>query len=83
MIFAAVVAVAAAAPQYGYGPPAEDSSEEVVVVKEVVPILRDERIHEEDGTFNLDVETGNGISFSQSGAPAGPDDAVIKSGQYS
>ncbi|KAK4326476.1 hypothetical protein Pmani_003002 [Petrolisthes manimaculis] len=82
VIFAAIVAVGFAAPQYSYGTPAEhsdESSEEI----EVVPILRDDRVHEEDGTYNLDVETGNGIVLSQSGSPVGPDDSVVKAGEYS
>lgn len=50
---------------------------------EVVPILRDERVQEEDGRYTLDVETGNGIILSQAGSPDGPDGSVIKSGSYS
>ncbi|KAK3874687.1 hypothetical protein Pcinc_020397 [Petrolisthes cinctipes] len=82
VILAAFVAVAFAAPQYDYGPPADhsdESSEEI----DVVPILRDDRVHEEDGTYNLDVETGNGIVLSQSGSPVGPDNSVVKAGEYS
>ncbi|XP_042218191.1 cuticle protein AMP1A-like [Homarus americanus] len=79
LIIAAVAAVTVAAPQYSYGPPPNDSSEEV----EVVPILRDDRVHEEDGRYNLHVETGNGIVLSQSGSPDGPDGAVVKAGSYS
>lgn len=47
------------------------------------PILRDDRIREDDGRFNFDVETGNGIVLSQSGSPEGDAGAVIKAGQYS
>lgn len=71
--------MALAAPQYSYSAPSRDSSEERVYV----PILRDERVHEDDGTYNLDVETANGIVLAQSGAPAGPKGSVVKSGQYS
>ncbi|XP_063610602.1 uncharacterized protein LOC134784459, partial [Penaeus indicus] len=77
IIFACVAAVAIAAPQYSYVTP--DSSEEV----EFVPILRDDRVHEEDGTYKFDFEAGNGIRFSQSGSPDGDEDAVIKTGEYS
>ncbi|XP_069985455.1 cuticle protein AMP1A-like [Penaeus vannamei] len=77
IIFACVAAVAVAAPQYTYVTP--DSSEEV----EFVPILRDDRVHEEDGTYRFDFEAGNGIRFSQSGSPDGDEDAVIKAGEYS
>ncbi|XP_069188713.1 cuticle protein AMP1A-like [Procambarus clarkii] len=81
VILAALAAVAAAAPQGGYAAPAapsrySESSEEI-------PILRDDRIHEEDGRYNFDIETGNGITLSQSGSPDGPEGAVVKSGSYS
>jgi len=65
-----VAAVALAAPQY-------DSSEEFV------PILKDDRVHEDDGTFNFDFEAANGIRVSQAGSPDGDEDAVIKAGEYS
>ncbi|XP_047469443.1 cuticle protein AMP1A-like [Penaeus chinensis] len=77
IIFACVAAVAIAAPQYSYV--TSDSSEEV----EFVPILRDDRVHEEDGTYKFDFEAGNGIRFYQSGSPDGDEDAVIKTGEYS
>ncbi|XP_063610596.1 endocuticle structural glycoprotein SgAbd-8-like [Penaeus indicus] len=79
LILACVAAVAVAAPQYSYGAPRAASSEEV----EFVPILKDDRVHEEDGTYNFDFEAANGISFSQAGSPDGDDDAVIKAGEYS
>ncbi|XP_045135719.1 cuticle protein AMP1A-like [Portunus trituberculatus] len=79
IILAAVAAVALAAPQYSYSAPSRDSSEERVHV----PILKDERVHEDDGTYNVEVETGNGIVLAQSGVPAGPKGSVVKSGQYS
>nr|XP_027208952.1 cuticle protein CP14.6-like [Penaeus vannamei] len=72
VILACVAAVAFAAPQYS-------SSEEV----EFVPILKDDRVHEEDGTYSFDFEAANGISFSQAGSPDGDEDAVIKAGEYS
>ncbi|XP_071516038.1 uncharacterized protein [Panulirus ornatus] len=56
-----------------------DSSEEV----EFVPILKDVRVHEEDGRYNFEVETGNGIRLSQSGSPEGHTGAVNKAGEYS
>ncbi|XP_047469756.1 cuticle protein AMP1A-like [Penaeus chinensis] len=70
VIIACVAAVAFAAPQY-------DSSEEFV------PILKDDRVHEDDGTFNFDFEAANGIRVSQAGSPDGDEDAVIKAGEYS
>ncbi|XP_050700860.1 cuticle protein AMP1A-like isoform X2 [Eriocheir sinensis] len=50
---------------------------------EVVKILKDQRTHEGDGNYNLDVETGNGIILAQSGSPGGPEGTVVKAGQYS
>ncbi|XP_047469761.1 cuticle protein CP14.6-like [Penaeus chinensis] len=72
IILACVAAVAFAVPQYS-------SSEEV----EFIPILKDDRVQEDDGTYSFDFETGNGISFSQAGSPDGEEDAVIKAGEYS
>ncbi|XP_064093985.1 cuticle protein AMP1A-like [Macrobrachium nipponense] len=80
VILAALAAVALAAPQYSYDAPAPrsraDSSEEVA-------ILRDERVHEEDGRYNFDFEAENGIKVSQAGSPDGDDGAVVKAGEYS
>ncbi|XP_050700754.1 larval cuticle protein LCP-30-like [Eriocheir sinensis] len=75
---AALVSVAAAATQYAPPPPGsyEDS-------RDFIPILKDNRVQEDDGRYNLDVETGNGIFLSQSGAPDGPEGAVIKAGEFS
>ena len=50
---------------------------------EFIPILRDDRVHEEDGTFSVDVETGNGIQQSMSGSPSGPEGAVVSAGEVS
>ncbi|XP_050700775.1 cuticle protein AMP1A-like [Eriocheir sinensis] len=93
VIFAALAALAVAAPpQYGppepspqssYSLPAASTRDSSFKIVEVVPILRDERVHEEDGRYTLDVETGNGIILSQSGSPDGPDGSVVKSGHYS
>ena len=76
----ATVALAAKLPvQSSYIPPVDDSFESA----EFVPILRDDRVHEEDGTYNFKFETANGISFAEAGSPDGDDDAVITAGQYS
>ncbi|XP_063587464.1 cuticle protein AMP1A-like [Penaeus indicus] len=72
VILSLALAVAAAAPQYGR----EDSSEKGA------PILRDERIQEDDGRYNFDVETGNGITLSQSGSPVA-EGAIASAGQFS
>ncbi|XP_047469454.1 uncharacterized protein LOC125025484 [Penaeus chinensis] len=88
VLFAAVASVAVAIPQYptpapdpspSYGVP---SSRGVGEVREVVPILRDDRVHEDDGRYSVDVETANGIIASESGSPDGPEGAVVKAGQY-
>ncbi|XP_037780486.1 cuticle protein AMP1A-like [Penaeus monodon] len=76
LIIACVAAVAVAAPQYNYDGPRAASSEEVA-------ILRDNRVHEDDGRYNYDVETANGIVLSQSGSPDGDEGAVVKAGEYS
>ncbi|XP_071516042.1 cuticle protein AMP1A-like [Panulirus ornatus] len=79
MKFALLLVVAIAGLQITHSAPAVDSSEEI----EVVPILKDQRVHEEDGRFNVEVETGNGIIMSQSGSPDGASNAIIQAGQYS
>lgn len=76
MILAALAAVALAAPKPDYGSFSAESVEHI-------PILKDERVQEDDGRYNMEIETGNGISLYQSGSPDGPDGAVIKSGSYS
>ena len=68
--------MAVAAPQ-GYGapaPPRYGSSEEIA-------ILRDDRVHEDDGRYNFDVETANGIQVSESGSP-GDNGAVYSAGSF-
>lgn len=75
-----LIAVALAAPYLTHGAPTgSHSSEEDYVV----PILRDDRVHEEDGRYNVDVETGNGIHLSQGGSPDALTGAIIQAGEYS
>ncbi|XP_027239225.2 endocuticle structural glycoprotein SgAbd-2-like [Penaeus vannamei] len=119
-ILAILVAVAVAAPQYGYPTPAsrtpaptppptpaptpaptpgyeyqepqqtylapgtraEGGEEAPEEPEEAVPILKDERVNNEDGSYTVDVETGNGIVTSEAGSPNG-EGAVVKTGQYS
>ncbi|XP_068206667.1 cuticle protein AMP1A-like [Palaemon carinicauda] len=50
---------------------------------ERVAILRDDRIMEEDGRFNVEFEAENGIHFAKSGSPDAANGAVIQAGQYS
>ncbi|XP_071516421.1 cuticle protein AMP1A-like [Panulirus ornatus] len=78
VVLAVLATVAAAAPQY-----TESKDARFEASPEVVPILKDDRVQEEDGTYSLDVETGNDIVLSQSGSPTGPEGAVVKAGQYS
>ncbi|KAK4326504.1 hypothetical protein Pmani_003029 [Petrolisthes manimaculis] len=75
VILAFLVGVAAAAPKPDY---ASVSSEEYGA-----KTLRREFIMEDDGRYNLDVETDNGILVAQSGSPDGPEGAVVKSGYFS
>ena len=72
--------VALAAPQYEYSAPARSAESDESV--EHVPILRDDRIHE-DGHYSFDTETGDGIVRSEAGQPEGPEDSVVKAGSYS
>ncbi|XP_069187026.1 cuticle protein AMP1A-like [Procambarus clarkii] len=80
IILAAVAVMAIAAPDklpQTYSAPGRDES------KEVVPILKDERVHEDDGRYNVEVETGNGIVISQSGSPEGESGAISAAGEFS
>ncbi|XP_069984880.1 cuticle protein AMP1A-like [Penaeus vannamei] len=81
-ILFALTAVAAAAPQNGYSLP-DPSTRGVLDVADVVPILRDDRVQEDDGRYNFDIETGDGITASESGSPDGPEGAIVASGKYS
>ncbi|XP_037780112.1 cuticle protein AM1159-like [Penaeus monodon] len=74
VVFAVVVAVACA--DRLYEPPSvrADSDE--------IPILRDERVIEDDGRYNFDMETGNGIKVSESGSP-GDEGAINSAGSFS
>ena len=51
--------------------------------REVIPIVKDVRVHEDDGRYSVDFQTGNGIFQSQSGSPDGAEGSVIKAGEYS
>lgn len=78
-----MAAVAVAAPQYAYETPAPtQETAPDPLQSEIIPIVKDERIQEDDGRYSVDVETGNGIKLSESGSPDGPKGAVIKAGQY-
>ncbi|MPC53061.1 hypothetical protein E2C01_046945 [Portunus trituberculatus] len=74
VIIAALVAVAFAAPDRRYG--SVGSSEEAEILQHDFDL-------QDDGRYNLEVKTSNGILVSQHGSPDGPKDAVVKSGVYS
>lgn len=81
-----------ARPQAGYDFPtpastygAPEASNRVASFEPVpqVAILRDDRTNDNEGSYNVEFEAENGISFRQSGSPDGEDGAVVKSGSYS
>ena len=83
LIVAVVVTVAAADTEYSYRPPQNTAASARSDIIDLVPIVKDERFHSEDGSFGYDVQTGNGIFMSKSGSPAGPADSVVMVGEYS
>ncbi|KAK4326480.1 hypothetical protein Pmani_003006 [Petrolisthes manimaculis] len=70
LVLSVLACLATAAPTY-------DSSDKTAA------ILRDDRVREDDGRYNFEVETANGIKISQSGSPEGDAGAVTKSGHFS
>ncbi|XP_063587510.1 cuticle protein CP14.6-like [Penaeus indicus] len=81
-ILIALTVVAAAAPETGYSLP-DPSTRGGLEAADFVPILRDDRVQEEDGRYNYDIETGDGITVAESGSPDGPEGAIVASGQFS
>ncbi|KAK7085907.1 hypothetical protein SK128_013020 [Halocaridina rubra] len=75
IIIASLMAAAFAAPQYKYGAPGGDSSEEIA-------ILRDSREQDDYGRYSVNVETANGIVLAESGAP-GANGAINSQGSFS
>ncbi|XP_027239207.2 cuticle protein CP14.6-like isoform X1 [Penaeus vannamei] len=75
LILAALAAVAAADTGYGAPPPRYDSSEEIA-------ILRNDFVIEDDGRYNFDAETANGIVVSEHGTP-GVEGAINSAGSFS
>lgn len=72
-------------PQQTYlapGTRAEGGEEAPEEPEEAVPILKDERVNNEDGSYTVDVETGNGIVNSEAGSING-EGGFVKSGHYS
>ncbi|XP_066943596.1 cuticle protein AM/CP1114-like [Macrobrachium rosenbergii] len=81
VILSALVATAVAFPQ-GYEAPAPSSGQSRIANVPVIAIVRDDRISGNDGSYNVDVETANGISYSESGTP-GATGAIASSGRFS
>ncbi|XP_064094023.1 cuticle protein AM1159-like [Macrobrachium nipponense] len=75
IVLAAVMVVASAAPSL-YTDADRQRDNQAAIVK-------DERLSEDDGRYNVDVETANGIVLSQSGSPVGESGAIGSAGQYS
>ncbi|KAK4326482.1 hypothetical protein Pmani_003008 [Petrolisthes manimaculis] len=89
LVIALVIVVAEAGQQYTFNPPTHPPQTYIPPNgngnghgHEVVAIVKDERTHEEDGTFSVDVEAANGIKYSEAGSP-GVDGAIVSAGQYS
>ncbi|XP_042213569.1 cuticle protein AM1239-like [Homarus americanus] len=79
LVLCALLAVAAAKPQGGYGAPQPSYTS-----GPVVPILKDERQGpDEFGNYNFEFETGDGISRHEQGAPQGETGAVASQGGWS
>ena len=76
VIIAALAAVAFAAPDRPYSYGSAGSSEEAEILQHDFDL-------QDDGRYNLEMRTSNGISVSQHGSPDGPEGAVVKSGVYS
>ncbi|XP_042857464.1 cuticle protein AMP1B-like [Penaeus japonicus] len=65
VVLSLVVAGVFAAPQYE----SEQRQARFDDSREHVPILKDERVIDNDGRYTFDVATGNGIVVSESGSP--------------
>ncbi|XP_042888220.1 cuticle protein CP14.6-like [Penaeus japonicus] len=76
ILVAVLASVAAAAPQ-GYSAPAPPRYDSVEIA-----IVRDDRVIEDDGRYNFDFETANGIVVSEHGAP-GVEGAISSAGSFS
>ncbi|XP_042218150.1 cuticle protein AMP1A-like isoform X3 [Homarus americanus] len=78
VVFALLATVATAAPQYAAPAPASRYGSE----SKEIPIVRHDFVQGDHGSYQLDMETGNGIKVSESGAP-GAEGAIASSGSYS
>ncbi|XP_042880017.1 cuticle protein AMP1A-like [Penaeus japonicus] len=75
VVISVVIAVAFADRLYD-APAARADSDEVA-------ILRDDRVIEDDGRYNFDMETANGIVMSSLSSPDGPEGAINSAGSFS
>nr|XP_027213490.1 cuticle protein CP14.6-like [Penaeus vannamei] len=75
ILIAVLASVAAAVPQ-GYGAPQPRYNSEEIA------ILRNEFVIEDDGRYNFDAETANGIVVSEHGTP-GLEGAINSAGSFS
>ncbi|XP_063587658.1 larval cuticle protein LCP-30-like [Penaeus indicus] len=75
VVLSLLVAVACADRLYD-APAARAASDEIA-------ILRDDRVIEDDGRYNFDMETANGIVMSESGSPTGDEGAINSAGSFS
>ncbi|XP_047469309.1 cuticle protein AMP1A-like isoform X2 [Penaeus chinensis] len=75
VVLSLLVAVACADRLYE-APAARAASDEIA-------ILRDDRVIEDDGRYNFDMETANGIVMSESGSPVGDEGAINSAGSFS
>merc|ERR1711939_888469 len=77
IVFATVLALAAAAPDRFYEAPGGRAASS----EEFAHILRDDRHHGDNGEFRMEFETSNGIRMAQSGYGSGPNGAVEMQGE--
>ncbi|XP_053639583.2 cuticle protein AMP1A-like [Cherax quadricarinatus] len=83
VILAVLACMALATPKYNAPEPQSTLSASEIEANNQALILKDERVREDDGRYNVEVETGNGIILSQSGSPEGETKAISAAGQYS
>ena len=65
------------------GAPQSYNNENRIGQSVVIPIVRDVRTGPEGGVYSFDFETGDGIIRQESGAPNGPQGAVVQQGAWS
>lgn len=73
IVLLAIAASAIARPDSGYSAPQKSA--------EVIEILRDDRVHPEDGSYSFDIETADGIQRSEAGQNQNDAGSVVQAGQ--